>query len=235
MARKTLLAPSGGVVPHSFDSLSASRSVRIISSHSRGRRPLIGRQSAEFACLFRRSAASANVSNRARRRIRTTVPIISPTRTKSNTRANIWLRVNGVRQDAGSIDPHQLVVAPRPGQAFREPTLFETWPLSFDPPAHRDVSPPIPVVIQLNAAIARNPPGLGTSRPLRVRAEGLDLDQNVSGLLHAWARVSSGEWLCLLSFRVSTGNQRGYLDMKQWCPAESATPDGNSSGLQPNP
>ena len=102
--------------------------------------------------------------------------------------------------------------------------MFETWPTQFDPPPHRTVDPPTPVLVQLSAAIARTPTKLGTGLPMRVRASGLDLDQTVPAKLHAWARVSTGDWLALLTFRVTTGNKMGYLDIQQWCPSSSITP-----------
>ncbi|MBJ8342756.1 hypothetical protein JGU71_28090 [Antrihabitans sp. YC3-6] len=101
--------------------------------------------------------------------------------------------------------------------------MFETWPYVFEPPPRHVVDPPMSVSVNLAVAIARIPPR-HNSRPLRVRAEGLSLDEVVPGKLWAWARVSTGEWLCLLSFRAPTGNGKAYLEMKQWCPAESASP-----------
>lgn len=74
--------------------------------------------------------------------------------------------------------------------------MFEDWPAMFDPPARREVDPPQPVTVNLARAVARTPAKLGNGVPLRVRAGGLDLDRRVPGLLCAWARVSTGEWLC---------------------------------------
>jgi hypothetical protein len=69
--------------------------------------------------------------------------------------------------------------------------MFETWPHAFDPAPWRIVDPPIAVSVNLAIAIARTPPSFRASRPLRVRAEGLNLDTTVQGTLDAWARASS--------------------------------------------
>ena len=106
--------------------------------------------------------------------------------------------------------------------------MFEDWPINFLPPARIEVSPPMPVVIDLAVAIARSPVKISIAVPLRVRAEGLDLDQKVPGMLYAWARVSQGDWLCDLAFRVHTGNGQGYIDVRQWCPSGAAQPPDES-------
>lgn len=105
--------------------------------------------------------------------------------------------------------------------------MFETWPYAFEPAPWRVVSPPLDVQVDLASAIARTPPGFGASRPLRVRAEGLNLDTTVPARLDAWARVSAGDWLCRLTFRVPTGNEKGYLDMQIWCGPDAVTPAEN--------
>lgn len=112
--------------------------------------------------------------------------------------------------------------------------MFETWPTQFDPPPHRTVDPPTPVLIRLSEAIARAPAKLGAGTPLRIRSEGLDLDQTIPGKLHAWARVNTGEWLALLTFQVKTGNGMGYLDIQQWCPSSSITPNFDTTPRNDN-
>lgn len=108
--------------------------------------------------------------------------------------------------------------------------MFETWNAKFEPMPYRVVDPPMRVEVRFGSAFPRRAARIGPGGiPLRVRNEGLAVDNPVEGTLHAWARLSTGEWLCLLQFRVPTGNGRGYLEMRQWCPAEAATPYSESS------
>jgi hypothetical protein len=103
--------------------------------------------------------------------------------------------------------------------------MFETWDAHFDPKPYRVVDPPMRVTVRFGEGFARRPGKYGPGGlPLRVVNEGLNIDDPVEGRLHAWARLSTGEWLCLLEFRVPTGNGRGFLEIRQWCPAQAATP-----------
>ncbi|MFD7012229.1 hypothetical protein [Rhodococcus jostii] len=51
------------------------------------------------------------------------------------------------------------------------------------------------------------------------------LDIHVPGVLDAWARTthtshtSRGSWLAGCTFTIPTGNNRGCLEVTQWCPA----------------
>ena len=72
--------------------------------------------------------------------------------------------------------------------------MFEHWPATFDPPCRLEVAP-TPVVVNIGLALPRDPPGFRSSMPLRVRAGGLAVDHSVPGMLFAWLRLSSGEWL----------------------------------------
>lgn len=105
--------------------------------------------------------------------------------------------------------------------------LYENWPVTFEPPARRIVDPPMPVLVNVAMTIAGGS-GAGSFRndtPLKVRAEGLAIDLKVQGLLHAWAKTVTNQWVCCLSFRIPTGNGAGYLQLEnQWCPATAAVP-----------
>lgn len=113
--------------------------------------------------------------------------------------------------------------------------MFEHWPIIFDPPPYRIVDPPTPVLVRLPDAIARSPAKLGAGVSLRIRAGGLDLDQTVPGRLLAWATVSTGEWLAYIAFRVKTGNDMGWIDITQWCPASAITPTTETNFDNPGP
>lgn len=103
--------------------------------------------------------------------------------------------------------------------------VFAGWSSTFDPPPYRRVTPPAAVRIDLGAVFG----GAGVGRradevPLRVRAEGLNLADPVSGLLHAWARERGGSWVALCSADVPTGNGRGRVRIRQWFPSVAVTP-----------
>lgn len=103
--------------------------------------------------------------------------------------------------------------------------MFETWNARLEPLPYIEKDPPQPVMIHFGASFPRRPAKIGPGGiPLRVRVEGLNADTPVPGTLHAWLRLNTGEWLCLLQFRLPTGNGLGYLDMRQWCPADIAIP-----------
>jgi hypothetical protein len=99
------------------------------------------------------------------------------------------------------------------------------WDESFPrTPAYREVTPPQPVTINLDQAVARDNPPLRTVNPLRVTAGGLRLTGYCPGQLHTWARLNTGTWLAERSFTVHSGNHRGTLDLRQWLPASAITP-----------
>ncbi|MFF0818411.1 hypothetical protein ACFYVR_25175 [Rhodococcus sp. NPDC003318] len=102
--------------------------------------------------------------------------------------------------------------------------MFEYWPTEFDPPPHRVVDPPAPVIVHIATAISQSAEHPANTIPLRVRAEGLALDLQVPGTLSAWARTTGGAWICRIQFRIPTGNGRGHLDVDQWCPAAAVRP-----------
>jgi len=69
------------------------------------------------------------------------------------------------------------------------------WDESFPgTPSYREVTPPLPVVINLDQALARDNPSLRTTTPLRVSAGGLRLTGYCPGRLHAWVRLTTGTW-----------------------------------------
>lgn len=62
---------------------------------------------------------------------------------------------------------------------------------------------------------------------LRVKAEGLDLaakPEGAAGLLLAWAQSTSGGWWGLVTMELRTGNGKGALPVRQWCPARALRP-----------
>lgn len=101
---------------------------------------------------------------------------------------------------------------------------FRHWRPTYDPKPWRTITPPQPVTVDLATAIAHDGGRLAHDLLLRVRAEGLNLDIQVPGVLHAWARTSRGSWLAVCTFTVPTGNNLGSLEVTQWCPAASVTP-----------
>ncbi len=90
----------------------------------------------------------------------------------------------------------------------------------------------MPVVVDLGQAVPTLQAAFGPKQsvPLRVSSGGLRFTGNVPGLLHAWARSWNGVWLGLVEFTASTGNGRGQLAMRQWCPEHSLAPPPNSAG-----
>lgn len=102
--------------------------------------------------------------------------------------------------------------------------MFPSWPTEFDPPPHRVVDPPAPVIVHIATAISAADGHPANTVPLRVRAEGLALDVQVPGKLWAWARSTTGAWIARVTFQIPTGNNRGYLEVDQWCPAAAVRP-----------
>ncbi len=97
----------------------------------------------------------------------------------------------------------------------------ETFPHT---PSYREVTPPQPVTINLDQALARDNPPLRTTNPLRVSAAGLRLTGYCTGQLHAWVRLTTGTWLGKCTFTVHSGNHRAALELRQWLPAGAITP-----------
>lgn len=96
---------------------------------------------------------------------------------------------------------------------------FEDWPESFTPAMRIVVDPPRPVIVDLAAVIQTRPAHFRADAvPMKVRFGGLRLADTTPGRLHAWARVSDGTWLGLVSFEIPTGNRQGKLTLTQWCP-----------------
>jgi len=99
------------------------------------------------------------------------------------------------------------------------------WNESFPrTPSYREVTPPQPVTINLDQALARDNPPLRTVNPLRVTAAGLRLTGYCLGQLHAWVRLNTGSWLGECTFTVHSGNHRAALDFRQWLPSSAITP-----------
>lgn len=97
--------------------------------------------------------------------------------------------------------------------------MFEHWPEEGERALHRVVVPPVPVQVDVGAALPTHP------RPAepegQVRAGGLEVTGRIPGRLHAWARAADGTWLGLVEFELTTGNHRSRLPVTQWCPAHA--------------
>ncbi|NKY88948.1 hypothetical protein [Nocardia veterana] len=104
--------------------------------------------------------------------------------------------------------------------------MFEHWPEQGgeqgELPLHRVVVPPMPVLVDIAAAIPTHP-HLAEHEAVAgpVRAGGLDMTGRIPGRLHAWARAADGTWLGLVEFELTTGNRRSRLPVTQWCPAHA--------------
>lgn len=102
--------------------------------------------------------------------------------------------------------------------------MFEDWPVKFTPAPRRVYDPPVPVVIDLGRAFARTPRPAHRGLALRVKAEGLHLTGTARGLLRAWVRTTSGDWIGLCEVELHSGNGHGTLHTHQWCPSGAITP-----------
>ena len=96
--------------------------------------------------------------------------------------------------------------------------MFEGWPARFEPRIRREVDPPVAVIVDLAAGLARSAVHAANDLPLRVRSEGLVADVQIPGTLHAWARTNRGDWLGRCRVRIPAGSD-GFLDTEQWFPA----------------
>lgn len=96
----------------------------------------------------------------------------------------------------------------------------------MEPPTRMLVDPPLPILVDLSLVL-NNPDD--RFRPdtvaLRIKSEGLDTTaRDVPGFLHAWAQSVSAGWLAHISCTVHTGNKKGHLAIRQWCPAKAIKP-----------
>lgn len=95
-------------------------------------------------------------------------------------------------------------------------------------PSYHVIDPPRRVIIDLGRLIMA-PKDFGGNVSLRVRSGGLSLTGTTPGLLHAWARTSTGGWLALVSCAVTTGNRQGRVQVQQWCSEQAVSlPEGDS-------
>ncbi|MGW4719916.1 hypothetical protein [Nocardia sp. NPDC004260] len=102
--------------------------------------------------------------------------------------------------------------------------MFEYWTGELASPLRQVVDPPTPVLVDLGAAIPTHGPFRKDAVSMRVKAEGLDVAGAVPGLLYAWARATDGTWLGLVAFAIPTGNRKGRVEARQWCPAGALSP-----------
>lgn len=104
--------------------------------------------------------------------------------------------------------------------------MFEGWPCDMEPPTRMLVDPPLPILVDLSLVLS-NPDDRfrRDTVPLRVKCEGLQTNEkDVPGVLHAWAQSVSAGWLANISCTVHTGNHKGHLEIRQWCPAKAIKP-----------
>lgn len=95
----------------------------------------------------------------------------------------------------------------------------EQWPLT---PTLRRLPAPQSVQIEMNRALplaknAQRPDRL----PLRVLAGALRLEGVMDGELHAWVRLTDGQWLGCVRVSAETGDGRTGLDLWLWVTADA--------------
>ncbi len=81
----------------------------------------------------------------------------------------------------------------------------------------------MPVLVDLNIALAPGPGFRRDAISMRTKTAGLDTTATVPGLLHAWARTTTGAWIGFVRLGIPTGDRRGYVETRQWCPARALT------------
>lgn len=114
--------------------------------------------------------------------------------------------------------------------------MFEGWVCELVPPTRMMVEPAMPVLVDLS--IALNNPDDAFRRDavaMRVKMEGISTNsEGTLGVLHAWIQTTAGGWWGLVTFDLSTGNGRGRLTMRQWCPARSLKPASSGNAVGPS-
>ncbi|MEU1956806.1 hypothetical protein [Nocardia rhamnosiphila] len=105
--------------------------------------------------------------------------------------------------------------------------MFEAWNDEFSAPLRRVLDPPTPVLVDLTVVLAPEPGYRRDTVSMRTKNAGLDTTTTVPGLLQAWARSVTGGWIGLVHFAIPTGNRSGYVEARQWCPAQALTPNEN--------
>jgi dienelactone hydrolase len=101
--------------------------------------------------------------------------------------------------------------------------MFEAWNDEFSAPLRRVLDPPTPVLVDLNVVLAPEPGFRRDAISMRTKNAGLDTTTTVPGLLHAWARTTTGAWIGFVHLGIPTGDRRGYVETRQWCPAQALT------------
>ncbi|MGA6209307.1 hypothetical protein ACPESR_31575 [Nocardia testacea] len=110
--------------------------------------------------------------------------------------------------------------------------MFESWNDDFSAPLRRVVDPPTPVMVDLTVIL----PTAGAHRrdevSMRAKSAGLDSTASVRGLLHAWARCTTGAWIGWVRFAIPSRDRNGWVETWQWCPAHALIPaePGRSEG-----
>ncbi|MFB9569999.1 hypothetical protein [Saccharopolyspora hordei] len=111
--------------------------------------------------------------------------------------------------------------------------MFET-PVGVHPMLGRVLGEPRPVWVDLAALLPRDgsESRRGRHRPLIVRAQGLALDREVEGQLHAWVRASNGLWLGLVTFALHS-RALGDLPVRQLAPPAALRPRPSDTDRAP--
>ena len=104
--------------------------------------------------------------------------------------------------------------------------MFEGWVCELGRPTRMVVEPAIPVLVDLSIAL-KNPDDAfrRDAVEMRIKLAGISTNsEGTLGVLHAWIQTTAGGWWGLVTFELTTGNRRGRLTMRQWCPARSLKP-----------
>ncbi|WP_280434449.1 hypothetical protein [Nocardia carnea] len=107
--------------------------------------------------------------------------------------------------------------------------MFESWNDDFSAPLRRVVDPPAPVLVDLAVILPTRNAARRDVVSMRAKSAGLDSTATVPGLLHAWARCTTGAWIGWVRFAIPTGTRKGWVETWQWCPSHALTP--NESGV----
>lgn len=97
----------------------------------------------------------------------------------------------------------------------------EPWPGA---PTLRALDHPQQVVVETNRALPLAKHAQRADRvPLRVLAGGLRLENVMPGELHAWVRLTDGQWLCCVKIHATTGDCNPGLDLWLWITADAVS------------
>ncbi|MFI2230914.1 hypothetical protein [Nocardia testacea] len=112
--------------------------------------------------------------------------------------------------------------------------MFESWCDEFSAPLRRVAEPPIPVLVNLSIVLAPGPGFRRDAVSMLTKSAGLDTSATVPGLLHAWARTSTGTWIGFVRFAIPAANRQGWIEARQWCPAHALVENNAGEGVPPH-